>query len=351
MADSKNKPGVELEPTPSRRPVYVVGAGLSAGLGFPLVNDLLVRLWNRLPKGTRADLLEVIKFHHPSFDPKRATSFPNVETLLSGMMVNEQLFDASRAAPGRFTAANLQRIRQALLLAIADWFHELHEAQASTSPKWIAKFARHVADRNAVVISFNWDLVLDSLLFGEGINSQSYGLGSDGPGPVLLKPHGSLNWFSGTLGKKIKEDRRALLHTEGDKQVYRFHLFRAPRGKQTYMPLIIPPIFNKSFDDPIFRDIWRRCVSELSRATEVTFLGYSLPEADLHARFILRCGFQNQVEGELSADGTRAKATGPCPVTIVNPDLSAARRIEGAVGNHPTCDWKPMLAADWANSL
>lgn len=114
------------------------------------------------------------------------------------------------------------------------------------------------------------------------------------------------------------------------------------------MPLIIPPVFNKRFADPIFQDTWRRCVSELSKATNVTLLGYSLPDADLHARFILRCGFDNQRQGELLADGTRSKAVGSAKITIVNPDLNAARRIEGAVGQ--ACKWKPQFVNEWAGA-
>jgi hypothetical protein len=93
--------------------------------------------------------------------------------------------------------------------------------------------------------------------------------------------------------------------------------------------------------------LWRRCVSALSRARNVTFLGYSLPEADLHARFILRCGFFNQREGELSPAGRRLKATGEASVTIVNPDLTAARRIEGAIGPINQCEWHPTTAERW----
>lgn len=327
-----------------RRPVYVVGAGFSAGLGYPLVNDLLIRLWPRLPEPERVDLRKVIAFHHPGFDPDRATSFPNVETLLSEMMANEQLFDASRAAPGGFTLEQLQGIRQTLLLGVADWFHEIYDKSAASPPSWLTKFAEKVIAERAAIISFNWDLVLDQRLFGNGIKPSSYGFARTRPsGAMLLKPHGSLNWY---LGKRIKEAHRELLHANGDEEVYRFTHFRAPTGKRNHTPLIIPPVFNKTFSQSIFSDLWRRCVSVLSTASKVTFLGYSLPEADLHARFILRCGFYNQGEGELTPSGRRAPA-GSSKVTIVNPDLGAARRIEGALGPISRCEWMPMIAQDW----
>lgn len=50
--------------------VYVIGAGFSAGLGYPLTFDLLLRLWPRLDqlgkKQLRKDLEKVIRFHYPA---------------------------------------------------------------------------------------------------------------------------------------------------------------------------------------------------------------------------------------------------------------------------------------------
>ena len=327
--------------------VYVVGAGFSAGLNYPLVSDLLIRLWSQMGWRIRSDLTKIIAFHHPGFDPARATSFPNIETLLSEMMANEQLWNASRSAPGGFTLEKLQAARQSLLLQISKWFHELYEPTANDPPLWLKQFAKHVNGENAVIVSFNWDLVLEQQLFGDSVTPAEYGFDQEHSGPILLKPHGSLNWYAGKLGRGIVSDKRELLYSEGDSEVYMFKYFRQPKGKQTYMPLIIPPVFNKSFSESVFTYLWRRSVSALSTAKKVTFLGYSLPEADLHARFIIRCGFHNQREGELSSTGERRESTGPAEVTIVNPDLNAARRIEGAVGKVEKCAWAPKTAERW----
>jgi hypothetical protein len=78
--------------------------------------------------------------------------------------------------------------------------------------------------------------------------------------PVLLKPHGSLNWFEDKAGKFIKEAKRFTVHKDGDRTVYAFRdLTRGPDTKKnrTYRPLIIPPVFLKKFDDPIFAKLWQ----------------------------------------------------------------------------------------------
>src|SRR5689334_17928615 len=125
--------------------VYIVGAGFSAGLGYPLVNDLLIRLWPKLEAGLKSSLRKIIEFHHPGFAVSRATSFPNIETLLSEMLANEQLFGASRVAPGGFTRADLRGVRKGLLLAVTDWFHEIMQSHVDNQPTWLCSFAEHVS--------------------------------------------------------------------------------------------------------------------------------------------------------------------------------------------------------------
>jgi hypothetical protein len=81
--------GSRRMPTAKKRDcVYVIGAGFSAGLGYPLTHDLLVRLWGRPDKSFMKSLEKVIKFHHSYFDRNRFTTFPNVEQLLTEILIN-----------------------------------------------------------------------------------------------------------------------------------------------------------------------------------------------------------------------------------------------------------------------
>ena len=85
----------------------------------------------------------------------------------------------------------------------------------------------------------------------------------------------------------------------------------------------------------------------MSAAKKVFFLGYSLPEADYHARLHpLRCGFHNQTEGELDKRNRRKNPTGPAEVIIVNPDCEAARRIKESVSPGHKCWWFPTPIED-----
>jgi hypothetical protein len=331
-----------------RNCVYAIGAGFSAGLGYPLTSDLLFRLWPRLEKKFREDLSRVIRFHHPGFNEELFGTYPNVEELLSEMLVNEKLFTASRPYEGNFTLKELQSLQRDLLLRIGDWFHDLAKEVSWTSG-WLHQFRERVYEENAALISFNWDLVLDRLLFGDGLGIGSYWLGG-GDSPVLLKPHGSLNWFEHEQGQHIADDKRFEVFTsKGEDKVYAFRHYRAPSSKKEriYTPLIVPPVHLKEFGKPIFNSLWRETVSVLSRAKKVVFLGYSMPANDLHVQFIMRCGFYNQTEGMPTRGRKRTAGTGAADVVIVNPDQSAARRIAAVVGSTPQCRWISLPVGDW----
>lgn len=331
--------------------VYIVGAGLSAGLGFPTIGNLLDRIWPRLITAGLADeLADVIRFHHPDFNALLPATFINVEQLLSEMKANEQLFDSSRPATGRFTPVELEERRRGFLLETAAWFHELQASALASPPTWVPKLVDRIHRERAQVISFNWDLVLDELLFGKGLNPSSYGMAKGRSRVRLLKPHGSLNWYEEATGRHLKLTRRFKLAGKSPDRVFAFKPFRAPASSsRSYMPLIVPPILNKEFEGDLFKHLWQETVSVLSRASEVRFLGFSMAQTDFHARFILRCGFHNQEHGELDSKGGRLPATGRAMVTVVDRDPTVGPRIEGAVGW--PCHRFSGSIEDWINGL
>ena len=335
--------------TTKPRVVYVIGAGFSAGLGFPTIGELLPRMWGRIEaSGLADDLSKVIRFHHPSFNPALPATYPDIEQLLSEMEANAQLFDSSRPATGNFTSTALEERREAFLLELANWFHDLRAAARASPSPWLSNLIERIKAERAQVISFNWDLILDEELMGENLDRSSYGLGKRRSGPRLIKPHGSLNWYERGSGRYITDSKKFSLAGTGRNEVFVFKEYRAPKSTiRGYMPLIVPPLYLKQFRGALFKRLWQQTVSVLSTATEVRFLGYSLPISDFHARFILRCGFDNQEHGELKENGSRATATGRARVTIVDPAEAGPKRIEDAVGW--ACEHHRRTVQEWVD--
>jgi hypothetical protein len=333
-----------------RDTVYVVGAGFSKGLGYPLTNQLLPEVWNRLPRGSKDQLIKIIQFHHPRFDVDEPKSYPDMEQLLTEISVNLRLFDSSRPSEGRFTKSQLRGSRRILLHTITSWFHELYEPAAKT--RWLSQIVERMQHEDAAIVSFNWDLVLDHRLFSGDLDAEAYGLKKKlGKGPLLLKPHGSLNWYEGSQLKPVSHTKKKEIYSSKDPDDC-VHAFLLPRHVKTnsgkrYTPLIVPPTYFKNFKPTLFKRLWRNCTEVLSTPKRVIFLGYSLPSSDLHAHFILRCGFHNQLNGRIKDADTRYPATGPAEVVIVNPDEGAAERIKDVAGPKVHCSWVEKRVEDW----
>jgi len=237
-----------------------------------------------------------------------------------------------------------------LLSTIESWFHDIYEDAIKTS--WLSETVKKMQREKAAIVSFNWDLILDQLLFSGDLDSRSYGLSKKlGKEPLLLKPHGSLNWYEGTQLEYVTDLKRIeIFHRKNKDQCV--HAFLPPRGVKSksgkrYTPLIIPPTYFKNFKPSIFKRLWQNCTEVLSTPKRLVFLGYSLPASDLHAQFIFRCGFHNQLHGRIRDADSRHDATGPAEVVIVNPDQEAARRIEAVAGPHIRCSWVPKRIEDW----
>lgn len=332
----------------------MIGAGFSAGLGFPTTNDLLLKVWDRLQPDLRNRLTLIIKFHHPEFDPRRRTSFPELEPLLSAMEANRVLFNHTRKVTGNFRPEDIEEVSNGLLWHVAQWFDELHaDVRPDTAAtRWLKDFVGEVRKRKSTIISFNWDLVLDKLLLKADSIEEQYGFRNEPDAPMLLKPHGSLNWFNEKQAALIKDEKVVELARSGSKGTWAFTEFRSPRSKKgrRYDPLIVPPHYMKQFDQPGFEKVWNACVTKLSTASDVVFIGYSQPPSDFHARFMLRCAFHNTVDGVIVSPKKRSKPSGPPAVTVINPDQPSARRIEAATTPAASFEWIPFTAREWVES-
>ena len=93
-----------------RHTVFVVGAGFSFDLGYPLTSQLLPRVKTRFSRTFAEQFEDVVRFHHPGWDRRRAT-LPDIEQLLTELSANEDLLPAIRS-DGPFDAATLGRFQK-----------------------------------------------------------------------------------------------------------------------------------------------------------------------------------------------------------------------------------------------
>ena len=65
-------------------------------------------------------------------------------------------------------------------------------------------------------------------------------------------------------------------------------------------PLIIPPTWQKNYDNPHLAAIWLKAEELLGDTERILFVGYSLPESDVSIRYLLkkslfRCKYKPEI--------------------------------------------------------
>jgi hypothetical protein len=77
------------------------------------------------------------------------------------------------------------------------------------------------------------------------------------------------------------------------------------------MPLIIPPVRHKQYNDfgNLYPELWTKAEDALVQAESIVLIGYSFPITDVRSQQLFRSAF--------------TKRTNPPKVTIVNPEPDA----------------------------
>lgn len=239
---------------------------------------------------------------------------------------------ADRASFKDYTVDRLIKLRNIIdrlvILAVRQYIESSKKSKES-----IDKFARYLIDESKFrlkneksdrvsVITTNWDILLDNkihyLLQDErplegvdfcgvvdyccyissldeddhSIKPGLYAIGKGGYNVKLLKLHGSLNWmqcpkcqrlyvkyyksFSGGYVFDAKYCRHCERNFGGSDEP----------SSQLNVNLIMPT-FLKNLDNIQNKLIWQNAGIELSEATKVVFIGYSLPQADFEFKQLL----------------------------------------------------------------
>lgn len=99
----------------------------------------------------------------------------------------------------------------------------------------------------------------------------------------LLKPHGSLNWLycPNCNTVKITKKEKGVLRIWTQSEV-------CDIDRSVQKPLIIPPTWEKIYDNPHLSRIWLRATEVLRKAREVFFIGYSLPDSDTKLKYLFK---------------------------------------------------------------
>lgn len=186
-------------------------------------------------------------------------------------------------------------------------------------PDWLSILVERWAREPCAVITFNYDTLVEKVyntrLLQSSVNEErnqrtvhdlyvtpfaridqrnagrSYGGRMQyTTGFPLLKLHGSINWYYSGSANSTGE---VLYYIEPGNGWFRSEqpkAFEADERAPDKVPFMVPPTTDKSsfMSHESIVTQWRKATFELEQATDVYFLGYSLPETDLMVRFMLQ---------------------------------------------------------------
>lgn len=299
--------------------VFILGAGASKKAGAPLMADFLDvasdLLRSNAVQEKRAEFERVFAAIGAlqSVHSKAQLDLNNIESIFTvlelGKIIQRIPSLASEAIPQTISALKELIVKT---LEVKMMFPTNGRNVGVPRPyEAFATLLRHLRNdahpnQTVSVITFNYDIGADMAMFRAGLGPDYV---IDKPDNVqapvqLLKLHGSLNWATETVGRRIRP-----LHLSSYFQHYNYQGFGEPSGtfvpigsqlveyfgrfastKVDSEPVIVPPSWNKADYHNALSEVWSSAARHLSEAEHIFVIGYSLPETDSFFRHLYALG-------------------------------------------------------------
>ncbi|WP_041277929.1 hypothetical protein [Desulfotalea psychrophila] len=320
--------------------VYILGAGFSVEAGAPTQASLIGKAF------------ELYTENSSNYDEKRFELFKNF--LIKQLNIAEEQF-SNVELEDIFTPLDrcfsdsiqyrgigfgeIMEVREAIFYVVGQTILLILN-DPSVSKEYINKFARYLTEKSSVrmsgayhekdpvsVISANWDILLDNSI-NDSIREGKYNavvdyccyissknkdddsikpgleiLGTGGFNVKLLKLHGSLNWLQCPRCMRIYAtfNTKEGIHNFKDPKSCR-HCdinFSEEKGNHVLVSNLIMPTFIKDLSNPQYKIIWQNAGIEISEASRLVFIGYSLSSADFEMKQLLSRMARKNVEIEV----------------------------------------------------
>ena len=286
--------------------VIILGAGASASEGAPLQRDLFREYYKARREGTLETPNykvppDLISFFKASFGMDLEAEVPDkddqptLEEVLGIIEIALQRSESFKSFGIMPNKPRLQRVREQLILLIGAIL-AVPRGRTGSHGRMVSQIAAAGWLETTTLISLNYDIHMDNALirarrqFGVdldyGTDFANFDHDDDWTRPgsqsiPLYKLHGSLNWL-------YCPRCTAVTLTPKEKGI----LSRRGRGrcgcKEELAPIIVPPSFFKEMSNFHLQTIWRKAEHALLSAKKIVFCGYSLPDADMHIKYMLK---------------------------------------------------------------
>lgn len=185
-----------------------------------------------------------------------------------------------------------------IAIITTNWDILLDNSLNKLAKEYCAEQSEKGTDKIAVV---DYCCYISSLHDNPFIKPGLLALGKKGYNMKYLKLHGSMNWLHCPTCQRmfVKYDVKTMLssdkHCKHCKKNYYLEDINAVKLKSN----LLLPTFIKDLSNIQIQLVWQNAGIELSEATKVVFVGYSLPQADFEIRQLLSRCITNHAEVEV----------------------------------------------------
>lgn len=306
--------------------VFILGAGFSISAGAPSQEKLVEKIFeiHKTNPGIfkRGSVRRFERFIRDTLNVPKALQnkipFEDIFTPLDKCLLDNLSFR-------NLTISEVKQIRDLIYYLIG---RTLQFVLRTSVKDYVDKFASYLVEEcqkrkdleyskidNVSVITTNWDILLDKSIqdvidryynsnavvdyccyissYRENDERVKPGLemlGKGGFNVKLLKLHGSLNWLQCPNCQRVYVDIDDKIAINQYTYPINCRHCDANFGVSDSYKLtsnIIMPTFLKNLSNPQYKLLWQNAGVELSEASKVVFIGYSLPQADYEMRQLL----------------------------------------------------------------
>ena len=278
------------------RSVYVLGAGASKHIGYPLASTMGAEMLTWMSARER---------YKDTADSIRETfgDSPNIEDVVTELEGVVKTLEHSSETEDRIRRSIASSILVQVREVVPIWFTEIHSRPATA----YQQFAERIVQPGDVIITFNYDDSLERELkrVGKWDIAQGYGFqigkATTTSQVLMLKLHGSMNWlasiFNGmtsgsfAIGGNCALGQSPHVATDYLKYLGYDDMPGTFPGGGGFHSLILPGrtkefYYETSFGrehEEFFSFLWSQAAGALKRADKIALCGYSLLPVDRRA--------------------------------------------------------------------
>lgn len=262
--------------------IIFLGAGASKAEGAPLQNELFSEYFKEFSstKDKYYDLLKEFFLKTYNVDATSAKKFPTFEEILG------LLYTAEKNQQSFYFDIN--RVKEAIIFSMGEILDKKIKHGMTYHYELIKKLKESDKLSDIIFVTTNYDILIDRAIHANDLNID-YGIYTvndfpDNETVSLYKIYGSLNWLYCDVCDKfiIESYQKSILKEVAQKKLV------CSKCNQKFKVILIPPTFYKEILNYHLNYIYHDLNKHLYDVKGLIFCGYSLPDADIYIKYILK---------------------------------------------------------------